>query len=184
MGGSFSPAGTATTAHPNVFAKELLRMPSLRRSLLRFSLSWVGFDAHFPGWIHKLSYGLPFAVSVDCLPSFLQRIFLGQIHRGEFPVSAVERFGSLRVRDQRVIALPEALLQLMNLQFDFYTFVELLNHVVLPSLPLGAGSGNSILAKLAEGAGIKRLILAIRIRSSLPAWGALAKEESVMADFA
>jgi len=151
---------------------------------LRFSLSWVGFDAHFPGRIHNLSYGLPFAVPVDCLPSFLQRIFLGQIHRGEFPVSAVKRSGSLRVRDQRVIALPEALLQLMNLQFDFYTFVELLDHVVLASLPLGARSGNSILAKLAEGTGIKRVILAIRVRSSLPACGALAKEESVMAGFA
>jgi hypothetical protein len=162
-------------------------MPLLRRLPLRFNLSRVGFDAHFSGRVHNLSYGPPFAVSVDCLASFLQRIFLGQVHRGEFPVSAMECFGSFRVTDQRVIALPEALLQLMNLQFDFDAFVEFLNHVVSASMLLRARRGNSVPAspaKLASGASMECAILAIGLDRSVPACGAPAKEESVMAGFA
>ena len=109
-------------------------MTLLRRPRLRCNLSWEGLDSHFSWRIHNLSYGLPCGASVDRLASFSQCIFLGQVHRGKFPISAMDRFGSFRTHDQRVIALPKALLQLMNLQFDFYAFVEFLNHVVLISL--------------------------------------------------
>jgi hypothetical protein len=93
----------------------------------------------------------------------------------------MDRFRSFRVHYQRVIALPKPLHQLMDLQFDFHSFVEFLNHVVLASLLLRTGSGDSILTKRAS---IKRAILPIRFDSSLPDCGALPKEESVMADLA
>ena len=41
----------------------------------------------------------------------------------------MERFGSLRVLDQRVIALPVVVRLLTKLHFDFYAFVYNLNHV-------------------------------------------------------
>jgi hypothetical protein len=153
--------------------------------LLRFNnSSWVGFDAHFSGRVHELSCGPPCIALIDGLPSFLQRIFLGQVHRGEFPIAAMERSGSFWMYDQRVIALPEALLQLMNLQFDFHALVEFLNHFVLAFLPLRPRGGNCILSRRVKPASIPRAILAIRFHNSMPACGALAKEESVMPGFA
>ena len=122
----------------------------LRMHLSCFNLFWVGLDTHFPWRIHYLFFRLSFTVSVYCVPSCLQCIFLGQVHRGEFLISAMDRFGSFWMRYQRVIALPKTLRQLMNLQFDFYASVEFLNRVVQISPLLSARSSTSVLAKYAN----------------------------------
>jgi hypothetical protein len=69
--------------------------------------------------------------SVYCFASFLQGRFHGQILRRKFFDPVVNRFGSLWVLYQCVIALP-AVLELMNFHFDFYTFVNCLDHIRHP----------------------------------------------------
>jgi len=67
---------------------------------------------------------------VYCVASFLQGIFLGKIHRRELSIPVMDRLGSSWVLDQRIIALPIAACQLMKLHFDFYAFVDSLNHAL------------------------------------------------------
>jgi hypothetical protein len=118
--------------------------------LSRFNLSWVGLDSHFSWRIHDRSFGLSFTISVYRVPRFLQCILLGQVHREKFPISVMDRCRSFRMRNQRVIASPKPLHQLMDFQFDFYAFVKFLNHIVLlPSL-LNRGSSFSALANCAD----------------------------------
>lgn len=79
------------------------------RSLLGRA-SRIGLDTHYPWLVHYLSFGLAFTVSVYCVPSFLQCIFFGQVHRGEFLISMMDRLGLFWTLYQRVVALPKAVL--------------------------------------------------------------------------
>jgi hypothetical protein len=84
---------------------------------------------HLPRGIHNLFFRLSFSVSVYRRASFLQCILVGEVLRGEFGVSAMNGSSTFGVRYQRVIAFPQAMMQLMALQFDFHTFVYGLNYV-------------------------------------------------------
>jgi len=71
-------------------------------------------------------------IAVYRVTSFQQRIILGGIHRRELFIPGMKRSNSSRVRYQSVIALPKAAHQLMKLHFDFYAFVDSLNHGLAP----------------------------------------------------
>jgi len=60
---------------------------------------------------------------VNCVVSFLQREFFGQIHRGKFLVPVMERLGAFGMFDQGEIALPKAVRQLMHLHLDFDSLI-------------------------------------------------------------
>ena len=66
--------------------------------------------------------------SVYRAASFLQRIVAGAVHSREFRVAVMERLDAAGMLDQRVVALPHAMWQLMQLHFDFDAFVDGLNH--------------------------------------------------------
>ena len=73
---------------------------------------------------------------IDRVARFLQREFFGQVHAGKFLVAVMERFGSFWMFDQREIALPITVRQLMHLHFDFDAFVNGLNHAPTLRFPV------------------------------------------------
>jgi hypothetical protein len=66
--------------------------------------------------------------SIYCAVSFLQGVFPGQFHSRELFVAVMKGFGSFGVLDKRVVAFPLLVRLLMHLHFDFYAFVDGLNH--------------------------------------------------------
>jgi hypothetical protein len=77
---------------------------------------------------HAKSGGSRLLAPVNRLAGLLQSMVLGEIHRGELFITVVNRLGSAWVLDQRVVAPPIALGQLMQLHFNLDHFVDSLNH--------------------------------------------------------
>ena len=83
-------------------------------------------------------------VPVDCGAGLLQGMLPGKVECGELRGYVLNPHGSLRAPDQCVIAPPLPARLLMHLHFDLDTFVDGLNHGVLPG-PMSPTAMGSIL---------------------------------------
>jgi hypothetical protein len=63
----------------------------------------------------------------------MQGVFPGKFHRRKPLIPVMNRFGSLGVPDECVIAPPASMFQFMHLHLDFNAFVAALNHGALLS---------------------------------------------------